>query len=58
MWCSNMMPTAVQKTLRTGVHAPESVRVDGVLANLKEFAKAFNCSAGTRMNPIDKCILW
>ena len=33
-------------------------RVYGPLQNSEEFAKAFQCPVGTRMNPQKKCAVW
>ena len=33
-------------------------RVYGPLQNSEEFAKAFQCPVGTRMNPKKKCAVW
>ncbi|RWS23925.1 Neprilysin-1-like protein [Leptotrombidium deliense] len=42
----------------TDVHAPDDSRVIVPLQNSQEFAKAFNCKKGSRMNPEEKCVLW
>ncbi|RWS22776.1 neprilysin-11-like protein, partial [Leptotrombidium deliense] len=42
----------------TDVHSPDDARVMLPLQNSKEFSKAFNCKQGSRMNPVNKCILW
>ncbi|KAI6185398.1 Phosphate-regulating neutral endopeptidase [Aphelenchoides besseyi] len=44
--------------LRTDNHAPNFARINEVLANYPEFAKAFKCPRGSRMNPMKKCDIW
>ncbi|RWS14409.1 hypothetical protein B4U79_11080, partial [Dinothrombium tinctorium] len=39
-------------------HAPERFRVIVPLSNSEDFAKAFKCKEGSKMNPKNKCILW
>ncbi|XP_017029933.1 endothelin-converting enzyme 2 [Drosophila kikkawai] len=39
-------------------HAGHAERVNNVLGNLPEFVEAFQCKAGSRMNPADKCRIW
>lgn len=40
-------------------HSPNGVRVNGVAQNSEEFAKIWNCTKGTKMNPEEKkCIMW
>uniref|UniRef100_A0A8R1IKH6 Peptidase_M13 domain-containing protein n=1 Tax=Caenorhabditis japonica TaxID=281687 RepID=A0A8R1IKH6_CAEJA len=49
------------KTLNDQLRDPHGVnnfRVNGVNANLKEFAEAFQCPLGSPMNPEKKCELF
>ena len=39
-------------------HAPNKYRVNVVLGNFDQFSKAFNCPAGSKMNPVNKCSIW
>jgi len=39
-------------------HSPKFARVNGVVANSKDFAKAFKCQADKPMNPENKCVIW
>ncbi|KAK0427734.1 hypothetical protein QR680_010398 [Steinernema hermaphroditum] len=39
-------------------HAPDTFRVTGLMMNSNEFAKAFKCPIGTKMNPVNKCEVW
>ncbi|CAG2177493.1 unnamed protein product [Oppiella nova] len=60
MWCSNYQSDAIADTLRKQPHPPESVRVNGSLANFDRFAEAFHCKPGSKMfrKPEERCILW
>ncbi|GMR35093.1 hypothetical protein PMAYCL1PPCAC_05288 [Pristionchus mayeri] len=50
-WCT-------LSTGATGTHSLGKLRVLGPLQNSPEFAKAFSCPAGSKMNPTNKCTLW
>merc|ERR1712156_346341 len=58
VWCGSTRPEALRSKLKTAVHAPGKYRVTGTLSNSEEFAKAYNCRLGSKMNPIDKCSIW
>uniref|UniRef100_A0A5S6Q7J6 Peptidase M13 N-terminal domain-containing protein n=1 Tax=Trichuris muris TaxID=70415 RepID=A0A5S6Q7J6_TRIMR len=51
-WCGHKKPAASLQQVLTDPHSPEMFRVIGVLSNLDEFAKTFNCKPGSQMNPL------
>lgn len=57
-WCTNASPEYLDMLVSRDPHSPGQFRVWGVVQNSKEFAEAFNCKAGSRMNPEKKCVLW
>ncbi|KAG8821863.1 hypothetical protein FRC17_009710, partial [Serendipita sp. 399] len=59
-WARKMRPATAVARIRTDPHAPTQYRVEGTLANVPEFAKAFNCSVGSKLNPPSEkqCRLW
>ena len=44
--------------IKTGSHSPGMYRIIGPLQNSPDFARDFGCSAGSGMNPKDKCAVW
>jgi putative endopeptidase len=57
-WCGKMRPEMEQTMVKTNPHSPAKFRVNGPMANLPEFAAAFQCKAGTPMNPANRCGVW
>ncbi|KNC80796.1 hypothetical protein SARC_06859 [Sphaeroforma arctica JP610] len=51
VWCGKGRPEANEQQVLRDPHSPPQHRVLGTLANMKEFAEAFNCPVGSRMNP-------
>jgi predicted metalloendopeptidase len=58
LWCANFAPELSQTLVRTDPHSPPKYRVNGVVSNLPEFARAFRCAPGSPMAPVDRCELW
>lgn len=58
IWCGSMRPEDALTKIRSSVHSPGPIRVLGPLSNSKDFAEAYNCPAGSPMNPINKCSVW
>jgi neprilysin len=57
-WCSAKSKNVIKHLLETDVHSPDKFRVIGSLSNSKDFARAYNCPIGTKMNPQTKCSIW
>jgi len=57
-WCAKDKPEELARRLAGDPHAPPKFRVYGALRNLKEFADAFQCPAGTPMHPAKVCTIW
>ncbi|KAI1285214.1 Neprilysin-1 [Halotydeus destructor] len=58
IWCENERRESMRNTVKYGSHSPSRFRVIGTLVNSKDFSKAFQCPAGSPMNPRGKCVLW
>ncbi|KAL1917606.1 uncharacterized protein VTP21DRAFT_3999 [Calcarisporiella thermophila] len=58
VWCSHTKPEKLLQQVRTDPHSPSQYRVNGAVVNSPLFARAFNCPAGSPMNPSSKCEIW
>eukprot|EP01083_Nonionella_stella_P098661 277519_1 len=56
VWCNSGV--AGSNSGDDNVHSPNYARVIGTLQNMPEFALAFGCKVGSRMNPKNKCTVW
>ncbi|MFO0551750.1 MAG: M13 family metallopeptidase [Polyangiaceae bacterium] len=56
--CENVAPAEARRLAKTDEHAPGRFRVNGVVTNLSEFARAFQCKAGAPMAPEKRCRVW
>jgi predicted metalloendopeptidase len=58
VWCGNVREEEAIRRIYTDPHSPGKYRIIGTLSNSDEFAAAFECPAGSPMNPEDKCQVW
>jgi putative endopeptidase len=58
--CANERPEDLRVRAQTDPHSPSEHRINGVVVNMPQFAKAFSCKVGQPMvNPEDKvCRVW
>ena len=56
--CGSDRPEALRLQAATDPHSPPRHRVNGVVANLPEFAKAFACKPGQPMARAKPCQVW
>ncbi|KAL2090790.1 hypothetical protein ACEWY4_013053 [Coilia grayii] len=58
VWCGAYRPEYASQSIKTDSHSPLEYRVLGSLQNFEAFSEAFQCGAGTPMNPQVKCRVW
>ncbi len=58
VWCENLTPQALRVQAQSNEHSPPEFRVNGVVQNMPEFRKAFNCKAGQPMVRENACRVW
>ncbi len=56
--CENIRPEDQRVRAVTDPHSPAKYRVNGVVANMPEFARAFQCKPGQPMAPEKRCRVW
>ena len=56
--CANDRPEQLRLMAATDPHSPEKYRVNGLVANFKEFEQAFACKPGQPMAPVNRCRVW
>jgi putative endopeptidase len=58
VWCQNVRPEAARMRAQTDPHSPGRYRVNGVVGNMPEFAKAFGCKADAPVVRREPCRVW
>jgi len=56
--CANTRPEDMRLRAATDPHSPPKYRVNGLVANFKEFQTAFACKTGQPMAPAKRCKIW
>jgi len=56
--CENERPENLRVSAITNPHSPGFARINGVVSNMPEFQKAFNCKAGQPMVHTPTCRVW
>ena len=56
--CSNDRPEQLRLQAATNPHSPNRYRINGLVANFKEFEQAFSCKPGQPMAPVTRCKVW
>jgi putative endopeptidase len=57
-WCGSTRPERLRLQVQTDPHSPRQFRVNGVVQNMPEFARAFGCHVGQPMMPANVCRVW
>lgn len=56
--CESVRPEELRISALTDPHSPGRYRVNGLVANIPEFAQAFACKPGQPMAPVKRCRVW
>ena len=57
-WCTKETPQVKELHAHADPHSPPNWRVNGPMPDVPAFATAFQCKAGTPMNPGKVCSVW
>lgn len=57
-WCQNQNLRSARQAASADPHSPGRWRVNGALVNFGEFGKAFQCTKGAPMYPMETCRVW
>jgi putative endopeptidase len=58
VWCAKTRPEFEKMLITVDVHSPPKWRVNGSVSATPDFAKAFRCKAGSKMQPQNQCVVW
>ena len=58
IWCANQTPETLRLQALTNEHSAPQYRVNGVVSNSPDFAKAFGCKEGSPMIRKPVCRVW
>jgi putative endopeptidase len=58
VWCQNQTEQSARQSALTDPHSPGKWRVNGTVQNFDEFGKAFSCTKGQPMYPVNSCRVW
>lgn len=59
IWCGTTDTALLEYEIEIDEHSPKSIRVMGSLQNSYEFANAFKCPIGSKLNPNRaRCKAW
>jgi putative endopeptidase len=58
IWCQNDRPENARMRASLDPHSPSRARVNGVVSNMPEFSKTYNCKAGAPMVNGTQCRVW
>jgi putative endopeptidase len=58
VWCQNQTEQSARQSALTDPHSPGRWRTNGAVQNFDAFGKAFGCTKGQPMYPVNSCRVW